>query len=128
MTRRRSKGCLSICLSTPIRPRRRRSRSISTPPTTRCTGIKKAFLSRLLRHLLLSAALCVLGRHRVLDGEAVPAGEKLVSLFEPHADIIVKSGNLAAAKTRGVTDVAFHKKCGIHCRQSKARGSTAACA
>ncbi|MER9657948.1 ISNCY family transposase [Mesorhizobium sp. M0152] len=27
---------------------------------------------------------------RVLGGEAVPAGEKLVSLFEPHADIIVK--------------------------------------
>jgi transposase, IS5 family len=30
-------------------------------------------------------------RRRVLDGEVVPAGEKLVSLFEPHADIIVKS-------------------------------------
>jgi len=27
---------------------------------------------------------------RVLCGEAVPAGQKLVSLFEPHADIIVK--------------------------------------
>ena len=27
---------------------------------------------------------------RVLAGEQVPAGEKLVSLFEPHADIIVK--------------------------------------
>lgn len=26
---------------------------------------------------------------RVLAGEPVPAGEKLVSLFEPHADIIV---------------------------------------
>ena len=26
----------------------------------------------------------------MLGGEAVPAGEKLVSLFEPHADIIVK--------------------------------------
>jgi transposase, IS5 family len=29
---------------------------------------------------------------RVLCGEAVPAGEKIVSLFEPHADIIVKGG------------------------------------
>jgi IS5 family transposase len=29
---------------------------------------------------------------RVLAGEAVPASEKLVSLFEPHADIIVKGG------------------------------------
>jgi IS5 family transposase len=115
-------------------------------------------------------------RRRVLDGEVVPAGEKLVSLFEPHADIIVKGGrqvqyghklnlttgksglildvvieagnpadrerflpmldrhiartgapprqtaadggyasraNLAAAKDRGIVDVAFHKKCGI---------------
>ncbi len=29
---------------------------------------------------------------RVLAGEAVPAADKLVSLFEPHADIIVKGG------------------------------------
>jgi IS5 family transposase len=29
---------------------------------------------------------------RVLRGEAVPAHEKIVSLFEPHADIIVKGG------------------------------------
>jgi IS5 family transposase len=29
---------------------------------------------------------------RVLAGEAVPAAEKLVSLFEPHADIVVKGG------------------------------------
>ena len=30
-------------------------------------------------------------RRRVFAGETVPAGDKLVSLFEPHADIIVKS-------------------------------------
>jgi IS5 family transposase len=29
---------------------------------------------------------------RVLHGEALPANEKIVSLFEPHADIIVKGG------------------------------------
>ncbi|MDH3439088.1 MAG: ISNCY family transposase [Betaproteobacteria bacterium] len=29
-------------------------------------------------------------RRRVLDGEAVPAAEKIVSIFEPHADILVK--------------------------------------
>jgi len=115
-------------------------------------------------------------QRRVFDGETVPASEKLVSLFEPHADIIVKGGrqvqyghklnlatgksglildvvieagnpadterfvpmldrhiarigvpprqtaadggyasraNLAAAKARGVADVAFHKKAGI---------------
>jgi IS5 family transposase len=115
-------------------------------------------------------------QRRVLDGQVVPASDKLVSLFEPHADIIIKSArdvqyghklnlatgrsglildivvetgnpadaerflpmlerqiahcgmpprqvaadggyasreNLTAAKARGVTDVAFHKKRGL---------------
>jgi IS5 family transposase len=127
-------------------------------------------------YLPLIARLIAQTQRRVFDGETVPAGEKLVSLFEPHADIIVKGGrqvqyghklnlatgrsglildvvietgnpadaerflpmldrhiarsgapprqtaadgayasraNLVAAKARGVTDVAFHKKCGI---------------
>jgi transposase, IS5 family len=34
-------------------------------------------------------------QRRVLAGEPVPAGEKLVSLFEPHADIIVKGSRKA---------------------------------
>src|SRR5215472_5632263 len=127
-------------------------------------------------YLPLIARVIAQTRRRVLDGEIVPASEKLVSLFEPHADIIVKGGrqvqyghklnlatgksglildivietgnpadaerfrpildrhiarsgapprqtaadggyasraNLAAAKARGIADVAFHKKCGI---------------
>jgi IS5 family transposase len=127
-------------------------------------------------YLPLIARIIAQTRRRVFDGQTVPAGEKLVSLFEPHADIIVKGGrqvqyghklnlatgrsglildvvieagnpadaesflpmldrhiartgaaprqtatdggyasraNLAAAKDRGVSDVAFHKKCGI---------------
>ena len=32
---------------------------------------------------------------RVLQDEPVPAGAKIVSLFEPHADIIVKGGRRA---------------------------------
>ncbi len=70
-------------------------------------------------------------KRRVLHGQAVPAPEKLVSLFEPHADIIVKGArdvqyghkvslvtyasrdNLNEAKGRGVVDVAFHKKRGL---------------
>jgi IS5 family transposase len=115
-------------------------------------------------------------RRRVFAGEVVPAADKLVSLFEPHADIIVKSrrdvqyghklnfvtgksgmildvvvedgnpadsarfmpmlerhvsfyneaprkssadggyasrDNLNQAKAIGVSDVAFHKKCGL---------------
>jgi IS5 family transposase len=51
---------------------------------------------------------------RVLDNLAVPAGEKLVSLFEPHADIIVKGAgdvqyghklNLATGKSGLILDV-----------------------
>jgi transposase, IS5 family len=51
---------------------------------------------------------------RVLAGEAVPAGDKLVSLFEPHADIIVKGSrdvdyghklNLTAGKSGLILDL-----------------------
>ena len=51
---------------------------------------------------------------RVLHGESVPAGEKIVSLFEPHADIIVNGGrdveyghklNLTAGKSGLILDV-----------------------
>jgi hypothetical protein len=42
-------------------------------------------------YLLLIARVIAQTQRRVFDGEAVPASEKLVSLFEPHADIIVKS-------------------------------------
>jgi IS5 family transposase len=51
---------------------------------------------------------------RVLKGEAVPAPEKIVSLFEPHADIIVKGGratqyghklNLVAGRSGLVLDL-----------------------
>jgi IS5 family transposase len=51
---------------------------------------------------------------RVLNGQAVPAAEKIVSLFEPHADIIVKGGrdtqyghkiNLVAGRSGLVLDL-----------------------
>lgn len=51
---------------------------------------------------------------RVFDGEKVPATEKVVSLFEPHADIIVKGGrrthyghkiNLTTGRSALVLDV-----------------------
>lgn len=42
--------------------------------------------------LALTAGVVDQTRRRVLDGEAVPASEKIVSLFEPHTDIVVKSG------------------------------------
>jgi transposase, IS5 family len=43
-------------------------------------------------YLPLIERLITQTERRVLGGEAVPAVEKLVSLFEPHADIIVKGG------------------------------------
>ncbi len=51
---------------------------------------------------------------RVLAGETVPAGEKLISLFEPHADIIVKGSrdveyghkfNLTAGRSGMILDL-----------------------
>src|SRR5262245_24926766 len=143
-------------------------------------------------YLPLIARVIVQTQRRVLDGEIVPASEKLVSLFEPHADIIVKGGrqvqyghklnlangksglildivietgnpadaerfvsmldrhiartgapprqtaadggyasraNLAAAKARGVADVAFHRSAASPLpRWSRALGSTVVCA
>ena len=65
-------------------------------------------------YLPLIARIIAQSERRVLKGEAVPASEKLVSLFEPHADIIVKGGrdvqyghklNLATGKSGLILDV-----------------------
>ena len=65
-------------------------------------------------YLPLIARIITQSERRVLRGEAVPAGEKLVSLFEPHADIIVKGGrqvqyghklNLVIGKSGLILDV-----------------------
>ena len=44
------------------------------------------------RYLRLVERVIQQTERRVFDGEKVPAAEKVVSLFEPHADIIVKGG------------------------------------
>jgi transposase, IS5 family len=46
--------------------------------------------ARVDHYLPLIARVLNQSERRVLRGQTVPAGEKLVSLFEPHADIIVK--------------------------------------
>jgi transposase, IS5 family len=65
-------------------------------------------------YLPLIERIITQAERRVLAGEAVPAGEKLVSLFEPHADIIVKGGrdvhyghklNLATGRSGLILDV-----------------------
>jgi len=60
---------------------------------TACASIAAELWRGQLRHYLpLIERVIAQAERRVLAGEAVPAGEKLVSLFEPHADIIVKGG------------------------------------
>jgi IS5 family transposase len=44
----------------------------------------------LRRYITLAKRVVSQTQRRVLRGESVPAAEKLVSIFEPHADIIVK--------------------------------------
>src|SRR6516225_3014443 len=50
----------------------------------------KRWCAQVDHYLPLIARIIAQSERRVLNGEAVPAGEKLVSLFEPHADIIVR--------------------------------------
>jgi transposase, IS5 family len=58
-----------------------------------CAAIEAELWRGQVRHYLpLIERLISQAERRVLAGEAVPAGEKLVSLFETHADIIVKGG------------------------------------
>jgi transposase, IS5 family len=58
-----------------------------------CPAIEAiAWRSEVGHYLPLIERLISQTERRVLAGEAVPAGEKLVSLFETHADIIVKGG------------------------------------
>jgi IS5 family transposase len=60
---------------------------------TACATIEAELWRGQVRHYLpLIERLISQAERRVLAGEAVPAGEKLVSLFETHADIIVKGG------------------------------------
>jgi IS5 family transposase len=53
------------------------------PPARRLARQLDTFLPRVARAIAQAA-------RRVLQGETVPAGEKIVSLFEPHSQIIVR--------------------------------------
>src|SRR6266436_5658230 len=89
--------------------------------------------AQLGHYLPLIERILVQSERRVLRGQPVPAGEKLVSLFEPHADIIVKgvrdvvveAGNPADAERflpmleRQIT------RCGVPPRQVAADGGYA---
>src|SRR5438094_2633415 len=69
--------------------------------------------AQLGHYLPLIERILAQSQRRVLDGQAVPAGEKLVSLFEPHADIILKrcygaSGEDKASSSLETTDGVPH--------------------
>ena len=51
-----------------------------------------AWVASAQAYLDLLGRVCAQTERRVFDGETVPAGEKVVSLFEPHTDILVKGG------------------------------------
>lgn len=79
------------------------------------TGIAaEGWRAQLGHYLPLIERILVQSERRVLHRLPVPAGEKLVSLFEPHADIIVKGArdvqyghklNLATGKSGLILDV-----------------------
>ncbi len=79
------------------------------------TGIAaERWRAQVARYLPLIERVLAQSQRRVLHGQAVPAGEKLVSLFEPHADIIVKGGrdvqyghklNLVTGKSGLILDI-----------------------
>ena len=80
-----------------------------------CATIEAELWRGQVRHYApLIERIIAQAERRVLAGEAVPAGEKLVSLFETHADIIVKGGrdvhyghklNLATGRSGLILDV-----------------------
>ena len=92
-------------------------RRCSGPPNgwPRLTGIAaERWRAQVGHYLPLIARVLDQSERRVLHGQAVPASEKLVSLFEPHADIIVKGArdvqyghklNLVTGKSGLILDV-----------------------
>src|SRR5438445_13649996 len=87
------------------------------------TGIvAERWRAQLGHYLPLIERILAQSQRRVLDGQAVPASEKLVSLFEPHADIILKGGrdvqyghklNLVTGQSGLILDVVV--EAGISC-------------
>ena len=65
---------------------------------------------------------------RVFGGETVPAGEKVVSLFEPHTDIVVKGGRRHALRPQDQPGHGAHRagtRCGGGGRQPGGQRPTA---
>lgn len=88
-----------------------------------CSSMEEFLVATELRASLqhfaaLTAVVAKQTRRRVLQGESVPAQEKIVSLFEPHTDIIVKGQRdtvfghkvfLSAGKSNLILDCVIEK-------------------
>ena len=64
--------------------------SSCTPPTLEAWAVRGAAQEQLQHFLPLTRQVVCQTRRRVLEGESVPAAEKIVSIFEEHTDIIRK--------------------------------------
>jgi IS5 family transposase len=62
------------------------------PRTVEDLATRKALVAEIERYRALLARVIDQTTRRVIKGETVPAQEKVVSIFEPHTDIIVKKG------------------------------------
>jgi hypothetical protein len=71
-------------------------------------------------YLPLIARILAQSERRMLNGETVPAGDKLVSLFEPHADIILKGGRQANVGAR----LKCHRLCKVEMTPGRPGGLT----
>jgi len=78
------------------------------------TLLSQAWIDQVVHYRQLLARVIDQAQRRVFNGESVPASEKLVSLFEPHTDIIIKGHrdieyghkiNLATEKSGLITAV-----------------------
>lgn len=65
-------------------------RAIEQVQSKGCTMDSQCWINEVLHYRGLLERVIDQTERRVLKGESVPAAEKLVSLFEPHTDIIVK--------------------------------------
>ncbi len=64
--------------------------ALLSAPTVSTSGSMMMLCRNLKQFAKLAQQVVNQTERRVIHGESVPAGEKIVSLFEPHTDIIVK--------------------------------------
>lgn len=62
------------------------------PRTVEDLAMRETLLAEIERYRALFKRVVDQTTRRVINGETVPAQEKVVSIFEPHSDIIVKKG------------------------------------